>query len=128
MTSKLRFLGVDKTTADNPTDAIKKATPPGRYVDVVKAGTYGDGQVNETDVYTLAATVGVAVRKDISDEAVSEVTKAFWEGLEGIRAEAPWVDNITLDYAVQEGPLKLHPGALKYYEEIGLTIPDVNRP
>ncbi len=128
VTSKLRFLGVDKELADNPTDGIKKAIPPGRYIDVVKAGTYGDGQVNESDVYTLAAVVGVAVRKDLSDESVYAITKAFWEGLDKIRADAPWVDNITLDFAVQDGPLPLHPGALKYYEEVGLAIPDVNRP
>jgi len=128
VTNQLRFLGVDKAAADNPTEAMQKAVPPGRFIDVVKAGTYGDGQANESDVYTVAAVVGVAVRKDVSDEAVYTITKAFWEGLEKIRADAPWVEHITLDFAVQEGPLPLHPGALRYYQEIGQSVVASNLP
>ena len=35
---------------------------------------------------------------------------------------------MSLDVAIAGLPLPLHPGALRYYEEAGLTIPDTLRP
>lgn len=127
LTSKIRFLGIGKDDVAGNEALEKFFGVPGRALEAIEAGTYG-GQTNETDVYANDSAVGVTVRKDFSDEAVYKITKAFWEGLDKIRAEAPWVKRITPQYAVQAGPMKLHPGALKYYEEIGLDIPADNRP
>ena len=41
-----------------------------------------------------------------------------------MRENAPWLEHITLDYAVQEGGARLHPGAERYYREVGVTIPE----
>ena len=35
--------------------------------------------------------------------------------------------DITMDYAVQDGGMKLHQGALRYYDEVGVKIPDASR-
>jgi TRAP-type uncharacterized transport system substrate-binding protein len=35
---------------------------------------------------------------------------------------------MTLDTALNGLPMPLHPGALRFYEEAGLTIPDRLRP
>ena len=43
--------------------------------------------------------------------------------MEGARASTPWLKHITLEYAVQEGGMPLHPGAQRYYEEKGVAIP-----
>ena len=42
-------------------------------------------------------------------------------------ASHPWLKDVTLEYAVQDGGMKLHPGALRYYDEIGLAIPEGSR-
>jgi TRAP-type uncharacterized transport system substrate-binding protein len=68
--------------------------------------------------------VGISVRDDISDDTVYAMTKAFWENVEAERATSPWMQRVTLDYAVQEGGMMLHPGAQRYYEEAGVRIPD----
>ena len=67
--------------------------------------------------------VGVTVRADLDEETVCRIVKTFWQGAETMRASAPWLADVTLDYAVQEGGTTLHPGAQRYYQEIGLTIP-----
>jgi len=127
VTNSLRFLGVDKATADNPPAPLKKALIIGREMGPIKAGAYGKGQANEADVYTIASVVGVGVRSNLDNEVVYKIVKAFWEGVKARQADAPWLRDITLDYAVRKGPLTLHPGALKYYDEIGLKVPAENR-
>ena len=52
------------------------------------------------------------------------MTKAFWEGLKESSADAPWMKKVTLDTAFRDINMPLHPGAAKYYKEIGLKIPD----
>jgi len=128
-TSEIRILGLTKDELDAATpEQLAGANVPGRGLDVVEAGTYGDGVVNDVDIYTLGATVGVVGRLDLPEETVYQITKAFWEGAEKMRANAPWLKKITLEYAVQDGALGLHPGAARYYEEIGIEIPEPSKP
>ena len=123
-TSELRLLGPTPAQWAEQTDEQKAPTQGlGRELGVIPAGIYGENIVNTDDVYTLGAVVGVVTREDMDEEAVYQVTKAFWEGVEEMRATAPWLANLDLDYAVSEGGVPLHPGAQRYYEEIGLTIP-----
>jgi TRAP-type uncharacterized transport system substrate-binding protein len=61
-------------------------------------------------------------------DVVYEVTKAFWEGVAEMETGAPWLRQISLEGALQELNRPLHPGALRYYEEIGMDIPDDLRP
>lgn len=120
VTNELRFLSSDDAAMTSP--AMEKFLITGRSLAKTKAGAYGD-RANADSVNALQAVVGVTVRKDMDDDTVYTMTKAFWEGVETERATSPWLESITLDYAVQEGGMKLHPGALKYYKEIGLDIP-----
>ncbi len=39
-----------------------------------------------------------------------------------MRDSTPWLADVTLDYAVKKGGLRLHPDALKYYREAGVAI------
>ncbi|SFQ07960.1 TAXI family TRAP transporter solute-binding subunit [Tranquillimonas alkanivorans] len=124
-TSDLRILGPTPEEFEQQTDEQRAPTEVrGRELGIIPAGVYGEGVVNEQDVATLGAVVGVSTRADLDPEIVYEVTKAFWEGAEGRREDTPWLENVTLDYAVREGGLPLHPGAQRYYEEVGLEIPE----
>jgi len=124
LTAKLKLIGLTKAEFDAAPEAVKKETSKlGRSLEVIKPGTYGDGVVNSDDVYTVGATGGVVARADLSGDAVYAMTKAFWEGLPDVRKTAPYMDQVTLDGALTSPNIKLHPGALKYYKEIGLEIP-----
>lgn len=77
----------------------------------------------DRDIYVNGAAVGIVARTDLPAAQVYKVTKTFWENAEAMKASTPWMKNITVQYAVKEGGMKLHPGAQRYYEEVGVAIP-----
>ncbi len=89
-----------------------------RYV--IPAGTY-PGQ--KKDINTIAQPNFLAVHPDVSEETVYLITKTIYENL-------PFLGNIhkatkvmTIKKAMAGLPVPLHPGAAKYYKEVGLEIP-----
>ena len=55
------------------------------------------------------------------------MTKAFWDAVPEATKSTPWLKDLSMEYAVRDGDLKLHPGAQRYYEERGIEIPDGSR-
>jgi len=125
LTSKLRILGPTKAEVDAASDDMLAPTRgPGRTLDVIPAGIYGDGVVNSEDVYEVGSTVGVGVRMDLPEDTVYEITKVFWENLPEVQKTTPFMRKVTLDGLKKSSAMPLHPGAIKYYKEIGIEIPD----
>lgn len=128
LTSNLRIVGLNKAQAGavlaGRNEAAKKAvTALGRSLDVIRKGTYGPGVVNEEDIYTIGSLVGVVARMDLSDDAVYQITKSFWENMDEVRKTAPYMNDVNLKTAFAATNMRLHPGALKYYTEAGVNIP-----
>ncbi|MGI9436763.1 MAG: TAXI family TRAP transporter solute-binding subunit, partial [Geminicoccaceae bacterium] len=92
-----------------------------RYV--IPAATY-PGQ--NRDVQTVAKSNLLVARKDVDDEVVYQVTKAVFENLDFLRNIHDAMYETSLDRALVGIPMQLHPGALRYYQEIGLLGPDAN--
>lgn len=127
LSRELRFLGLtEEQMQKEGLQAILNR--PGGTLGTIEAGTYGDNQVNTEAVQTLGSTVGVGAGAHVPEEVVYDVTRAFWEGVEEMQGSAPWLRNISLEGALTDLNLPLHPGALRYYEEIGMDIPDELRP
>ncbi len=123
ITNKIRLLSL---TYAKQNRALKT---PGRSRAVIPVGVYGKNMVNTKPVTTLGYIAGLGVRKGVSADAVYAMTKAFWTHLKEVHAAAPWMKNtVTLDRALQTMPHPLHPGAARYYREIGLKIPPVFKP
>jgi TRAP transporter TAXI family solute receptor len=123
----IRFLGLTPEQMEKP--AVQAVlNRPGGVLGEIEAGTYGDNQVNEENVQTLGSIVGVGVGKHVAEETIYEITKAFWEGVEEAEANTPWLRRISLENALDDLNLPLHPGAARYYEEIGMEIPAEIRP
>lgn len=84
--------------------------------DTIEKGTYG----LESDVDTVAVMAMIVVRNDISEDAVYEITKAIYENTDAIaHAKAEFISKET---ALEGIGFDLHPGAQKYYEEVGVEI------
>ena len=123
LTSKLHLLGLSKAEFDASEAAQKTTSKPGRELGIIQAGIYGDGVDNSSDVYTLGSVVGVSVNTSMDIDTAYKLTKLFWEGAAKNSDTQPWLKNFNMEYAVQNGGMKLHPGALKYYKEQGVNVP-----
>ena len=125
-TNNLRFIGISDQEFAKP--GVKKLlNRPGGVIGDLKVGTYGDGQVNKTDIRVMGAIVGLGTHSKMSERTIYRMTKTFLEGVKKIKSNAPWLRNIQLSTAVMNGPIPFHKGAAKYYREIGLTIPSSNK-
>lgn len=85
----------------------------------IPAGTY-KGQTQ--DVFTVGTPVGAFATDAMDDETAYFITRTFWEWKDRLAAEKPWWQGVTPDLIEQMGTT-LHPGALKYYEEVGVKVP-----
>ena len=61
----------------------------------------------------------------MDEEVVYQVTKAIWENLDEIHETAVWMPStIRKETALQLIAGRLHPGAERYYREMGWEIPE----
>ena len=94
-----------------------------RYV--IPAGTY-PGQA--ADINTIAQPNFLAVRSDVPEDHVYLITKTVYENLPFLQAIHPATKAMAIENAIAGIPLPLHPGAIRYYEEVGIEIPDRLKP
>lgn len=129
LTSKIRVIGVDEAQmmADPGTKNLL-ANPMNSLIDLAP-DAYGGNQTNTGPVKLVNPMVAIAVRADMDADVVYEMTKAYWENIEEAYALAPWMTSaVSLDQALFPIANGLHPGALRYYREKGLEIPDAFGP
>jgi len=88
---------------------------------LIPAGTY-PGQVR--DIHTIAQPNFLAVRADVPDDDVYLITKTVYENLGFLRAIHKATEAMALEKATAGLPIPLHPGALRYFREAGLEIPE----
>ncbi len=86
----------------------------------IPAGTYPN---QPTEIHTIAQPNFLAVRADVDEEAVYLITRTIFENLSFLTGIHAATSYITLDSAVGGLPLPLHPGALRYYDEVGVELP-----
>lgn len=123
----VRLLGMSEEQM--ATDGVQAMTNrAGGTIATIPAGTYGDAVVNDADVTTVGSYAGIGTNASLPEEQIYRIVKAFWEGVQETQSSTPWLRNVTLEGAFHDLNMPLHPGAIRYYEEIGLTIPDAVRP
>ncbi len=114
-TETLRFIGPESHEGEG----VDKWLGKWRYRAEVPAGLY-EGQTNDAAVMSFDTAVGIAVRGDIDEEIVYQMTKAFWDNIDSVTSEAPWAKALDINFAAsQRGQMQLHPGAARYYKEVG---------
>ncbi len=127
LSRKIRFLGLTEEQMNKPEVAAILGRPGGT-LGVIEPGTYGENQVNTEAVRTLGSTVGIGTATHVPADDIYAVTKAFWTAWEKASATTPWLRKVSLEGAFTDLNLPLHPGAARYYQEIGLEIPDALLP
>jgi uncharacterized protein len=86
--------------------------------DVIPAGTYKD----VPEIKTIAVGAQWVTSSKISDELVYQVVKATWSDKTRTMLDAGHAKgkSITKDTALKGLAVPLHPGAAKFYKEVGL--------
>lgn len=117
LTKKIRLL-------DIPVEKLNINPAIGGTVNEIEPGSYGSNQTNDATVRTHGAIVNFSARMDLDEEVVYKVTKAIWENIGEMHETAKWMKStINKDGALALIAGRLHPGAERYYREMGWTIP-----
>ena len=85
---------------------------------VIPAGTYA-GQ--DADIVTTSLPVVAYTTTQMDDETAYQLARTFWEQKEAMGEASPWWNGV--DPALMENITgEIHPGARRYYEEIGVEL------
>ena len=116
--SSLRDLAtsVDIVVVTIPADVIKKTNDPAYLPAIIPANTYR-GQTS--DVPTAAVQNFLVTHEGVSNDTVYAMTKALWTNLDQLVAAHSAAKAINIKDALTGMPIPLHPGAEKYYKEVG---------
>ncbi|MBP3836313.1 MAG: TAXI family TRAP transporter solute-binding subunit [Pyramidobacter sp.] len=109
----LRFIPIDGELRDKIIAKYPFFAPA-----VIEKGTYSG---LTSDVQTIAVQACLVARRDMSDDEAYALTKAIFENLEALGNAHAKGKSLTLAHALDGMTLDIHPGALKYYKEVGLV-------
>jgi TRAP transporter TAXI family solute receptor len=98
---------------------INRRYPLWDYYDM-PAGTYPNQQA---PIRSAGHPNVLAVRADVPEETVYQITKSMWENLSALQEIHRATNDMKLDLALKGLGAPLHPGAARYYREQGLDIP-----
>ena len=87
----------------------------------IAAGSYPN---QDADIQTIAQPNFLGVHADVPEEHVYLITKTIYENLAFLQAIHPATKAMAIDKAIAGLPAPLHPGAARYYKEVGIEIPD----
>jgi TRAP transporter TAXI family solute receptor len=96
---------------------VAKVGDPAYQPAVIPAGTY-EGQAK--DAQSIAIQNFLVTHEGVSTDTVYKMTKALWENLDALVAAHAAGKGIKKENALKGMPLPLHPGAEKYYREVGM--------
>jgi TRAP transporter TAXI family solute receptor len=111
-TSNLKFISIPDNIINDLTTKYPFFTEF-----VIPAGTY-KGQ--DTDVKTVAAKATLVVGAEVSEKVVYDITKALFENQEELATAHAKGKELNLEDAVKGISVPFHPGAEKYFKEVGV--------
>lgn len=79
-------------------------------------------------VQTIAIPNVLVVNAAMEEELAYQITSAIFEHTDELIAVHPAANDTTVEFSVESTPIPFHPGALRYYDEAGATVPDELRP
>jgi len=85
----------------------------------IPANTYPN-QAEDVDVVVVPNVL--VVNGEMDEELAYNITKVMFEGQATLAAAHPAAAELTLENAVQNSSIPYHPGALRYYQEQGITV------
>jgi TRAP transporter TAXI family solute receptor len=89
----------------------------------IPAGTYGEGM---PDCSSFQDATFLCANAEVPADVVYEIMKTLWspEGMEAMVAAKKTFKTMNLENGFDGASIPLHPGAVKFWEENGKTVPD----
>jgi TRAP transporter TAXI family solute receptor len=112
----VNLLGLSEAEVDLVRKAMPELTPS-----IIPARTYSSLDNNYTTVGVYNFAVG---RSDLPDDLVYQLVKTVYESQPGLVKIAESANETIPQNVVKDTFLPFHPGAVRYYREIGIKIPD----
>ncbi len=109
---KIRWLSIDP-------DLLKNIETKHGVTPSVVPASYGGGQAGE-GVHCIADTTELIVSSDLPEDVVYTMTKNILESVDDLRTTMPAWTDFRPETAWQDHGFETHPGALRYYREIGV--------
>ncbi|WP_192036283.1 TAXI family TRAP transporter solute-binding subunit [Halomonas sp. YLGW01] len=91
----------------------------------LRAGIY---EGVEEPVQTIGVPNVLTVNAAMDDQLAYDITKLLFEQTDKLIAIHPAANDTTVEFSVDATPIPFHPGALRYYEEVGAEVADHQRP
>lgn len=110
-TNTINLLGID----DEHASALKEKYP--FYTQYAIPG--GSYKGIDSDVMTVAVKATLICSSELSEDAVYELTKGIFENKDDITAAHAKGSELSPEYAVDGISVPFHPGAEKYFKEVG---------
>ncbi|MEP4199280.1 MAG: TAXI family TRAP transporter solute-binding subunit [Aliishimia sp.] len=87
----------------------------------IPAGTYAgqDAAITTTSLPVVAYTTS-----KMDDDTAYQLTKTYWDTKADMAGDAKWWDGVSVDMLANITS-QIHPGAIRYYKEIGASLTDV---
>lgn len=115
---------VIETAASMPISLVsmtpEQIAETGAAPQTIPGGTYSG---IEEDVHTTSLPVIAYTTSDMDEETAYTITKTFWERRGALAETSPWWGGITEEMVANIAG-EIHPGALRYYEEAGIDVPE----
>ncbi len=115
-TRSIRILGLTDAEIENAIGVEPVFAP---YT--LQAGMY-DGM--DADVQTISIPNVLVVNAAMDEELAYQITMNMFENVDELIAVHPAANDTTVEFSLSSTPIPFHPGAIRYYQEIGETVPD----
>lgn len=119
---RLRFVSPSPETLG----AFRAAVTNGNYyvyqkvpAELVDRAYGGRVEVDGPNAFFWTFPWQIMVREGIADDTVYEITKAFWSNVAKVQSASSTLSLVTIDDALEGISGDLHPGAARYYREVG---------
>ena len=100
-----------------PADVVAKINNPAYQPATIPGSTY-EGMAGDTP--TVAVPNFLITSEAVPDDLVYQMTKVFYEQLDTLKSTHNAAKTIELANALKGMPVPVHPGAERYYKEVGL--------
>ena len=94
-------------------------------VTTLPGGTYTG--VDE-DISVLGIPNVLTVSSEMPDDLAYDIVSSMFENIAEMQAVHPAANQTTVEFTLNATPVPLHPGAIRYFEEVGAEIPERLRP